>query len=322
MTTDDPIAFHPLCELWPLLDGEAFEELAINIAAHGLRMPILLYQGKILDGRNRYLACGSAGVDPVFVEANAKDDDEALELVWSLNHQRRHLTVTDKAFAAETYATLRRGRYQRNAGHKFPAEDMPSNPATIAEAAAKFDVGVSSIADARAVRTYAPELEAKVRKRVMSLRDAATKARSKDQPDPQAVDPTKPVSLSNPIRGNTTTVRRKTGDAVAIAPADRRNLTRQDVDPDFIGTELDFVREYGHVWVQTAEERATERFGALAAEIAAFARKGKAVPPVDPHWLRAPRRNDIAKLRTAVEEVEALIAEAKRLLVVADIANG
>ena len=59
-----PYAFHPFSEIWPLLEGEAFDDLATDIAANGLLVPIMLYQDKILDGRNRDRACVEAGVEP------------------------------------------------------------------------------------------------------------------------------------------------------------------------------------------------------------------------------------------------------------------
>src|SRR5712692_7718093 len=60
---------HAVAELFPMLRGRAFEELAADIKKNGLREPILLdAEGRIVDGRNRYRACLAAGVEPRFVE--------------------------------------------------------------------------------------------------------------------------------------------------------------------------------------------------------------------------------------------------------------
>jgi hypothetical protein len=48
--------FHPLAEKFPLMEGDDLQRLADDIAARGLQMPIVTYEGKILDGRNRYRA--------------------------------------------------------------------------------------------------------------------------------------------------------------------------------------------------------------------------------------------------------------------------
>jgi hypothetical protein len=58
---------HPLAALFPLLEGRAFEEFNADIAMNGLREPIVLYERKVLDGRNRLRACIEIGTEPVFI---------------------------------------------------------------------------------------------------------------------------------------------------------------------------------------------------------------------------------------------------------------
>jgi hypothetical protein len=55
--------WHPAAELFPLLKGDKFDDLVNDIRTHGLQQPIVLYQGKILDGRNREMACIAAKVN-------------------------------------------------------------------------------------------------------------------------------------------------------------------------------------------------------------------------------------------------------------------
>jgi ParB-like chromosome segregation protein Spo0J len=90
MTAD--LKFHPLAGIFPLMEGAEFDELVADIKAHGLREPIVLYEGLILDGRNRYRACIKAGVEPSFVPLN----DDPAGYVISANIRRRHLTPEDK----------------------------------------------------------------------------------------------------------------------------------------------------------------------------------------------------------------------------------
>lgn len=85
---------HPLCTLFPRMDGEAFATLVADIKANGLNEPITLHNGMILDGGNRYRACIAAGVDPVFDEFGGKNP---VTFVLSANLHRRHLTAGQSA---------------------------------------------------------------------------------------------------------------------------------------------------------------------------------------------------------------------------------
>ena len=100
------LEFHPLAEVFPLMEGQSFLDLVANISSYGLIEPITLYEGMILDGRNRYRAC---------LEANAVLDfdqyagDDPMAFVLSKNLQRRHLNESQRAMVAARIATMRQG---------------------------------------------------------------------------------------------------------------------------------------------------------------------------------------------------------------------
>ncbi len=99
--TIDPakLEVHPIAAMFPLMEGQEFEELVADIRANGLRNPILLdRQGRILDGRNRLRACLAAGVEPRFETWNGEGSE--LELIVSLNLRRRHLNESQRAMLA------------------------------------------------------------------------------------------------------------------------------------------------------------------------------------------------------------------------------
>jgi len=156
------VRFHPLSELFPLMAGREFDELVADVRANGLREPIWTYEGQILDGRNRYLACEAAGVEPRFREY---EGDDPIAFVVSLNLHRRHLNESQRAVVAAKLATLDRGR---------PSENPPIGGISAATAAEMLNVGTRSVERAREVLDLgAPELVAAVERGEVSVSAAA-----------------------------------------------------------------------------------------------------------------------------------------------------
>lgn len=85
---------HPLCTLFPRLTGAEFHALRDDIKANGLRHPIVLHAGMILDGGNRYRACIEAGVKPEFAEFGGGN---LVSFVLSANLHRRHMSAGQQA---------------------------------------------------------------------------------------------------------------------------------------------------------------------------------------------------------------------------------
>ena len=84
---------HPAADAFPMMDNERYSELLLDIKANGQRIPIILHDGKILDGRNRYKACAELGIKPKTENHNG----DPWNLVWSLNAQRRDLNDEQRA---------------------------------------------------------------------------------------------------------------------------------------------------------------------------------------------------------------------------------
>jgi hypothetical protein len=85
--------FHPLADIFPLMEGEEFDALVADIKANGLIEPLVMLEGMILDGRNRYHACVAADVEPTFRPFTG---DGPAAYVISANIHRRHLTPEQK----------------------------------------------------------------------------------------------------------------------------------------------------------------------------------------------------------------------------------
>lgn len=192
--------FHPYADIFPLIEGEDFDALVADIKANGLRQIITLYQGKILDGRNRFLACQKAKVTPKYHKFQG-DDDAALAHVVSANVHRRHLTPQQRALAAARVATLRKGANQHTEGASREASSNAPRGALAQDAAAEqFDVSRSSVQRARKViEGGSKELQRAVDRGEVPLKKAAevtelpkreqlaaakAKTEKRDEPDP------------------------------------------------------------------------------------------------------------------------------------------
>lgn len=87
--------FHEISSIFPLMEGEEFIALCDDIEMNGLLEGITLFEGKILDGRNRYRACKKLGETIKFRELPSYMDP--LDFIISENLRRRHLNIAQRA---------------------------------------------------------------------------------------------------------------------------------------------------------------------------------------------------------------------------------
>lgn len=160
-----PMNYHDLARLFPLLDKAAADELMADIRVNGVREPIVIYEGHILDGRNRYHAARELGVTYPVAEYVGADP---LGYVISLNLRRRHLTESQRAIVAAKLAKLPAHRPEKG------ADLHPS----AAAAGQMLNVSERSVKSAQAVvRTGSPALVQSVETGHVSVSAAAEVAR-------------------------------------------------------------------------------------------------------------------------------------------------
>jgi N6-adenosine-specific RNA methylase IME4 len=153
---------HPLADLFPLIEGAEFAELVADVKAHGVREPVWLIDGQILDGRNRYRASHAAGVD---CPTRTYDGSDPVGFVISANLRRRHLDESQRAMVAAKLATL---------AHGGDRSKSPNGDLTQQQAADLLNVGKRSVERAAEVRDGgAPELQHAVERGAVSVSAAA-----------------------------------------------------------------------------------------------------------------------------------------------------
>lgn len=153
---------HEYANLFPMLPDAELQELAADIKSHGLQTRITTYQGKILDGRNRWRACEIAGITPGTIEYTGSDP---LAFVVSGNLIRRHLTERQRAMVAGKLSNISNGRPQTTGG-------IP--PVSRNKAAEMLNVSEDSVKQARKILSQGvPELGEAVSRDEVSLAAAA-----------------------------------------------------------------------------------------------------------------------------------------------------
>lgn len=96
----DAYDIHEVAKLFPMIDTKSLKALADDIAQHGQQEPIWMYKGKLLDGRNRVVACAMAGRDPIVQQWKPKAGESPFAFVMSRNLHRRHMSASQRAALA------------------------------------------------------------------------------------------------------------------------------------------------------------------------------------------------------------------------------
>ena len=165
--------FHEVSNLFPLMSDEELGELADDIRVNGLKEAIWIHAGKIVDGRNRYLAWRRVGVEPRYQEWDGIGT--LVSFVVSLNLKRRHLNESQRAMIAAKLANMRQGART----DLEPPANWPEGEVSQPEAAAMLAVSERSLRRARAViERGVPELQQAVERGEMAISAASEIARA------------------------------------------------------------------------------------------------------------------------------------------------
>jgi len=200
---------HPLAALFPPMGAEEFKETKASIEANGLRHPITLLDGKILDGWNRYRACDELGIKAETVEFTGPDP---LAFVLDENVRRRQLSESQKAMIASRLATLKNG--QKKEAASIQAGSMSQADAATAVGVARAQVQYArvvqekgsaelvraveqnriSVSAAKALVALPPKTQAAIslekdeRSRRQLVKEAKRTAAAMPKPEPQPVE--------------------------------------------------------------------------------------------------------------------------------------
>jgi hypothetical protein len=155
---------HWVADMYPLNDTDV-SALAEDIKANGQVAPIkALKDGRIIDGRNRWLACQKAGIEPLIEVINPDGeevpDEKLFALATSCNSMRRDMTTSERAVASAVAWKRLFPEGAPNITRMKKDDERKCKNALSFEtfASQSFKVGERYAKQALAIANYSPEL--------------------------------------------------------------------------------------------------------------------------------------------------------------------
>ena len=151
----------------PPLRPNEFSDLRASIEANGLLHPVILFEGKILDGVHRARACEELGLE---VKTREYRGNDPVGFIWA-TLQHRNLSDGQRSVVYASLSTLKPGRPKKNGLNL-------NHSSTIQGLAKSANVGRNSLISARRVlRQGTPELIASVSRDEIAVSVGAAIAR-------------------------------------------------------------------------------------------------------------------------------------------------
>lgn len=172
--------FHPLSYMFSLMSEEEFKNHKESISEQGQLVKTQLFEGKLLDGRNRYLACKELGKE-IEVEEFKGTYEQAKDYVFHVNYNRRHLTHAKRVCAAVEYYAIDRishsdkvkaSWHSRRGNSDYVTTRQDKSKKSIEKVSDKFSVGVGYISKVTCLKTHEPELYQKIKDGKMTIPNA------------------------------------------------------------------------------------------------------------------------------------------------------
>lgn len=200
---------HEAADLFPLMGDSDLDVLARDIEINGQQEPVIMYKGKILDGRNRWRACMRIGKPCATQELNPSEDFDPFNYAVSRNLHRRHLSESQRAMVAlelEKHfaeAAEERKKSGKSADGKAggrgnkkenPTDNCPEGSESREIAAKQLNISGRLISRAKKVRKDCPpETVEKVRSGEISINKALSSIVAKDAAVAEKAEPISPI---------------------------------------------------------------------------------------------------------------------------------
>ena len=193
-----PYPISPLAHMFPPLSPAQYSRLLASIRAHGIRRPIVVWRGQVIDGLPRLKACVEAGVEPRYEVLD--DAEDPFEYLGDENVPLRNMDQNEKAQTAYLMS-----QYSAPGRPRTPEENS-ANLRNITQGEAAKLIGVSTRLVSDVSRVLSEDGPA-----VPALREAVTQWRIRYSAASRHVD--RPPEVQNKavdlvFRGEAKTIKR------------------------------------------------------------------------------------------------------------------
>jgi DNA modification methylase len=166
-------------KLIPALTAEEFKQLEANILSEGIRDPLVLWKGYLVDGHNRYAIASEHGLDYKTVNKDFKDSNEVKE--WMILNQfgRRNLSNYQRSVLALQLEEVFSSKAKENQIRKPESvvqkseQQKPMERKAITQIAKVANVSHDTIAKVKKIEAVAtPEVKAQLSTGELSINQA------------------------------------------------------------------------------------------------------------------------------------------------------
>lgn len=180
---------HPAAELFPLIEGDEYDQLVADVETNGLLEPVwVMSDGALLDGRNRVRACVKTNTP---IQTRTYEGSDPVGFVVSLNLKRRHLTTGQRAMLALTLEPMLSADAKQRQGQRNDLVQDDNIPADLPEcsereresrerAASLTGTSGRAVSQAKRVQESAPELAEQVIAGTLALDKADREVKSRE----------------------------------------------------------------------------------------------------------------------------------------------
>jgi site-specific DNA-methyltransferase (adenine-specific) len=184
------VDFHPVSKIFPPPSETDLKNIEESIVKDGLLEPIRYVDGEkagrrsIIDGRTRFRICKKHSISPKWEKVTPKPGESLAQISFALNHHRRHLTTSQKVWAAKELNKIlsREAKEERKLAPKLPnGKPVEKKGKTATQAAKSFGVSERHVFNAKQIEKKAPDLGPKIESGEMTIHQANVEVRRREK---------------------------------------------------------------------------------------------------------------------------------------------